>query len=1297
MHPAALDHITALDAERFRDRGRAAASASRVLPASKRKFVLRADAGRILARAPRTESPGRAWILDNTRLIATAARDTRDLGDSLKHHPAVAGGMSLVLPRALAVAREYLDAAGWQLTEESLLAFLEGYQQISELEMGELWALRPALQFRLLEMLAVEDEDSWPAILTSLRRLADSAWDRVFREASTVHHALLRDPVQCYGAMDEDSQDRYRQEVADLAKRSPLGEREVAEAAVRLAAGIPAGTSRYRERRRHVGYYLVDSGRAALRREIAWAPKRAEAVRLAILNHPATFYLGGIEIFTFVIVAAMLSGLDALTPILAGLLLLLLPATQASVDFLNHLASYLAPPRPLPKLDFSTGIPPDCATMVAVPTLLLNEQQVRGLVLDLEIRFLANRDPNLYFALLTDTPDADAPVDDRDALADICQKAIDDLNHRYGGRGHRPFFLFHRYRAFNPAEGRWMGWERKRGKLLDLNQFLRGVDSLFPVRTGDLAVLPRIRYVLTLDSDTQLPRDAAAKLVGAIAHPLNRAVVDPHTRMVVEGYGILQPRIGISVQSASRSRLASLYSGQTGFDIYTRAVSDVYQDLFGEGIFTGKGIYEVDVMRDVLENRFPDNALLSHDLMEGAYARAALVSDIELIDDYPSHFSAYSRRKHRWVRGDWQILRWLKSSVPDAQGRLILNPTGVISRWKILDNLRRSLLEPGLLVLLLAGWMYLPGGAAFWTLAAAAMLWLPALWQLLFALLRAPWGQRAFRAWIRDTASAFLKANVVALLALVFLLHQALLSLDAIVRSILRVFVTRKRLLEWETAAQAEQAGGRKATVDRYLEWTPVLATAIGFAVWMARPEALPVALPVLLAWFFSLGISAFLNRARRSRFSGLEARHREWLLEEARRIWRYFDEWSTRDTHWLIPDNVREDGRVAGRLSPTNLGMLLNARAAAVVMGIGKLPDFVSSTERTLSTMELLERHRGHFLNWYDTETLRPLEPRFVSTVDSGNLAACLWTLKQACLRFARDSEPACELEERLTAIAHHCDELVHAMDFQFLYQERRKVLSVGFHLDDNRLDESAYDLLASESRIAVFMAIAKGDVPQEAWFHLGRAHTLQQGERVLLSWTGTMFEYLMPSLWIRHNRRTILERSMRGAIRVQREFARRKGVPWGISESAHLTPGSPEYGYAPFGVPDLALKRSGGDSLVIAPYAAFLALPFDPDQAVSNLRHMEEFGWTGRYGLFEAVDYSHSGAQPVRCWMAHHLGMSMLAICNLLFDGAIQSCFHAEPAVLATELLLEERVPAAVTADADFGDLLNAAAAAR
>jgi cyclic beta-1,2-glucan synthetase len=988
-------------------------------------------------------------------------------------------------------------------------------------------------------------------------------------------------------------------------------------------------------------------------------------------------------------VIGLLSGLDTFTPIVAGFLLLILPATQAAVEFMNNLTTSFLRPRALPKLDFSKGIPDDCLTMVAVPSLILNEPQVRDLVLDLEIRFLANRDPNLLFALLTDWPDADQPRDERDALVDVCRTMIEGLNKKYGARGRKPFYLFHRYRMFNPSEGRWMGWERKRGKLHDLNQLLRGGFDSFPIKIGDLSILPDVRYVITLDSDTQLPRDSAAKLVGAIAHPLNRAVIDPATRMVVEGYGILQPRIGVSISSASRSRLASLYSGQTGFDIYTRAVSDVYQDLYGEGIFTGKGIYDVDAMRDSLDHRFPENALLSHDLIEGAYARAALVSDIELIDDYPSHFSAYSRRKHRWVRGDWQIMRWMFSTVPDLHGRMIPNPISLVSQWKIFDNLRRSLLEPNTLLLFLAGWIYLPGDPAYWTLWTVAMLLMPSCSNLLFAVLFAPWKSGALTAWAWETAGVFVKGVIVAVLSIVFLLHQALLSIDAIVRSVLRVFVTKRKLLEWETAAQAEVAARKKATVDVYLDWTPAISITFALAVWLIRPNALIVAAPVLAGWFLSRWISAWLNRSPRARSHELNAAGTELLRDSAERMYRFFRDWSLPATHWLIPDNVREDGSVALRISPTNVGLLLNARIAGVHFGFLSLAEFVSQTKETLATVEQLVKYRGHLMNWYDVETLAPLEPRFVSTVDSGNLVACLWTLKQAALTFAAESKTkrglTAELAEDLAGIARNCQSLVEATDFQFLYQSRKKVLSVGFDVSRQELSKSAYDLLASESRIASFVAIAKNDVPQEAWFHLGRGQVLTRGERVLLSWTGTMFEYLMPELWMRHYPDTITDQSSRAVVRIQRDYGRRKGVPWGISESACSPDDGGEYGYAPFGIPGIAMKRPDRKALVISPYSSFLALGVDSHAAIDNLQQMAEFGWIGRYGFYEAIDYTQAGAEVIRTWMVHHLGMSLLSACNVLFDNQIQRYFHAEPHVMATELLLHERVPNAVAVDAE------------
>ena len=671
------------------------------------------------------------WLIENYRLIRTAQKETHRLATSFRNYRTVSDQGAGLLPLPYVVAKSYLSASFDFFTEEGLTAFLNGFQEIHELAMAELWALKPSLQLVLLERVvanAAEPGTSLPVILDSLRTAGECQWKELFESVSIVHTTLARDPAGAYARMDYDSREGYRTVISELARNSDASEHQVAEAAVELAAAATG-----LERTRHVGYWLINAGVGTLRSRINYrAPFRRKLLDLA-LQWPQSFYMIGIEVLTLIALWELLEWPDLFIPSLASVFLVILPASQAAVDFMNNLVSYLAPPRALPKLDFSEGIPADCATMVAVPTLLLNERQVRQLVMDLEIRFLANRDPNLYFALLTDSPDSDKPHDERDALVDVCRELVEDLNDRYGSATHTPFYMLHRERTYNASEGRWMGWERKRGKLLDLNQLTRGGFDAFPVKIGDLKVLPKIRYVITLDSDTQLPRDAAHKLVGAIAHPLHRAVIDPETNMVVAGYGILQPRIGISIQSASSSHLASIYSGQTGFDIYTRAISDVYQDLFGEAIFTGKGIYDIDALRAALDHRFPENALLSHDLIEGAYARVGLVTDIELIDDYPSHFSAYSRRKHRWVRGDWQIMRWLLPRVPDFEGKVIPNPISLISRWKILDNLRRSLLEPATLALLVAGWLFLPGGPVFWTFASITMLLTP-VWSSLLVL-----------------------------------------------------------------------------------------------------------------------------------------------------------------------------------------------------------------------------------------------------------------------------------------------------------------------------------------------------------------------------------------------------------------------------------------------------------------------------------------------------------------------------------------------------------------------------------
>ena len=683
---------------------------------------------------------------------------------------------------------------------------------------------------------------------------------------------------------------------------------------------------------------------------VGFQPPLGQRIASFLRRHPSEFYLPGTEVLTLAIMSAIVLLLTNTytSPelIFFSMVMLLLPCSQSAIQLVNYLITSLLEPQILPKLDFSEGVPDNCTTLVAIPSLLFNQEQVRRLVEDLEVRFLGNHDPNIHFALLTDLPDSPVPANEDDPLIDYCAQLVRELNEKYASQASGSFLLFHRHRVYNPRERVWMGWERKRGKLMDLNKLLRSEHDSFPVKVGDLSILPQIRFVITLDADTELPRGSADRMIGAMAHPLNQAIIDPdpEKNIVVAGYGILQPRVGVSVQSASRSRLASLYSGETGFDIYTRAISDVYQDLYGEGIFAGKGIYEVDTVHRVLDRRFPRNALLSHDLIEGAYARAGLASDIEIIEDYPSHYSAYNRRKHRWLRGDWQITGWLLSRVPDESGRKVPNPISLVSQWKILDNLRRSLVEPATFLLLVFGWLVLPGNPLYWTLATLGILFVPAWFQFLFNLVRAAVERKS--QVVKDARTALLTANASMFFTLSFLPHQMLLSLDAVVRTLVRRLVTRRRLLEWETAAETELSARKRTPVDIYLDWMPALALALGVLVFFTGRRAFFAALPILLLWGCSKWISMWLNLPSRALRSETSDKDELFLSGTALRTWRYFAEFSTEEHNWLIPDNVQEEpAAVAARMSPTNLGFLLNARQVACEFGFLTVPEFAEQT----------------------------------------------------------------------------------------------------------------------------------------------------------------------------------------------------------------------------------------------------------------------------------------------------------------------------------------------------------------
>ncbi len=1310
------------------------------------------------------------------------------------------------------------------------------------------------------------DQVSMSNAIGSIRFLGAMDWREFVETMSVVEQTLGQDPGDVYDKMDFATRDRYRHVVEKIARKSPHSENEVARQAIQLAR---EGAARHgaADRAAHVGFYLVAEGLAQLEQATAVRTSVAAALGNLGRRYPLSLYGGTIllltAIFTGSLVAkAFAGGLHGWILGLFGLLLLLC-TSQLAIALANWLATLLATPRPLPRMDFSRGIPSELRTLVVVPTILADARAVEMLAEALEVRFLANRDDHLHFGLLTDFSDAAAEtLPEDELLLALAQQRIEALNARYRNAKGDHFFLFHRPRRWNPLDRIWMGYERKRGKLADLNRLLRdgaedGPGDRFARVVGDTRILANVKYVITLDTDTQLARDTAWQFVGAMAHPLNRARYDESRQRVVAGYGILQPRVAVSLSGTDRSRYAHMCAIEPGIDPYTRTVSDVYQDLFGEGSFIGKGIYDVDAFERALNGRFPENRILSHDLLEGCYARAGLLSDVQLYEEYPSRYSTDVSRRHRWIRGDWQIARWLLPDIPVPDARRRRNPLSLLSRWKIFDNLRRSLMAAALTLLLLLGWSVL-AAPWFWTLVVIGIVLVPALLASVLTGLHKT-GDVTLKQHVSAAMQAARRQCVQPLFTLVCLPYEAFFSLDAVLRVIWRMLISHKRLLQWNLAGDAERQG-RAGQADswRTMWFAPALATATGIYLAAYRPAALWVAGPLLILWFASPSIAWWISQPQILRRERLTTDQVRFLRRLSRKTWAFFETFVGEKDHWLPPDNFQEHpvAVIAHRTSPTNMGLALMANLAAYDFGYIAAGQLLDRTARALHTMASLERHRGHFYNWYDTQTLQPLAPKYISSVDSGNLAGHLLTLQPglsdlaeqkitgsrvfeglqdtlaivvdaaASVPEARDATRLMALEQDLTAaildppttltalrrrldrlaasaaglvadmearaidpesplggwtralagqctdaraelmtlapwtdmlssengygdffaldeiptlsdlavleatfrpaiaqrlraaaasggqawlgdlqrllaegsrqaqarlatikvLARQC-EMFARMDYDFLYDEKCHLLVIGYNGTEHRRDTSYYDLLASEARFASFVAIAQGQLPQESWFALSRLLTLADGEPILLSWSGSMFEYLMPLLVMPSYARTLLDQTCRAAVARQIAYGKKRGVPWGISESGynaidvHLN-----YQYRAFGVPGLGLKRGLADDLVIAPYASALALMVAPEQACLNLQRLAADGLETRYGFYEAIDYTPSRLPSgktrvvVRSFMAHHQGMSLLSLAHVLLDRPMQQRFESVPMFQATRLLLQERIPKAV-----------------
>ncbi|HEX6900394.1 MAG TPA: glucoamylase family protein [Thermoanaerobaculia bacterium] len=1359
------------------------------------------------------------WLLDNQHVIQAALREVaEDLpGSFYRKLPRVPSGEA----RVAEVARQAWEGRVGPIDLERVRRFLEESQETEPLTIGEIWALPALLRLEALEDLAAAAAGGDPATpltgeeaatqvgeaVLSLRALAAADWMAFFEKVSLVEAELRRDPAGAYAGMDFETRDRYRQAVEDLSRGSGRPELEVVREAARLGAAGRAGG-----RERHIGFYLVDAGRPVLAGRLGYrAPLRTWAGRWA-RRHPALVYLGSVLVLTAGALALALSLPPAAVSGLQrwGLaVLLLVPAVTLAVSVTGSLLTLSLPPRVLPKMGFAADLPDDARTLVVTPCMLSSREEVESLLRGLEVDFLANPGRNLGFALLSDFLDAPRQEMPDDAeLLRLAAAGVRELEARYGGRGDgRPrFFLLHRERRFNAAEGVWMGWERKRGKLAELNRLLAGAsDTSFTDFAGDLPRFGPVRFVLTLDADTRLPRGSAARLAAILAHPLNRAELDADGR-VAAGYTVLQPRVELTPESADRTRYARLFSGEAGLDLYTRAVSDVYQDLFGRGIYAGKGLYDPAVFEACLAGRVPENAILSHDLFEGLCGRAALVSDVVLFEDYPPHLLVAMRRLHRWVRGDWQLLPWLFPRVPASADRR-RNRLPLIGLWMIADNLRRSLFAPSLVLLLAAGWLWLPGPAWIWAALAAGALAAP----IFLGGLTATWRLVRGAAWqptLVDAAWSVRGNAARAAAALAFLPYEAFMTVDAIVRTLWRLAVSRRHLLEWTTAAHAAARLGERPAAARFwreMAAAPVLAAVLGLLVAWLAPGRLGAALPFLVPWAVSPWLAAWMSRAPAEPAPALAPAEIRRLRRLARRTWHFYERFAGPEDHWLPPDNFQEEpgGAVAHRTSPTNIGMLLLSALAAYDFGYLSAEGLVTWLRSTLETLARLGGHpAGHLWNWYDTLHLSPLEPRYVSTVDSGNLAGALLVVARGCgelaalppgprpelwhgladsvevlgevveavgaaghrreaeailsglsslrarieagagaaagwpallaevetrslpavkegiaalaeasspplddatfgeLRGWTDSlhqqiamirrvlelppEAAAALRQDLEELAAAAEERALRMDFGFLFDRGRQLFRIGYNASTGEPDPNHYDLLASEARVASLVAMARGDVPASHWLHLGRPFARVGRTTALLSWGGTMFEYLMPLLLTHAPEQTPLARSCRAAVARQIAFADQHGIPWGVSESCYAELDAHRvYRYRAFGVPGLGLKRDLGDRLVVAPYASLLALPVDPPAVSRNLGRLLGLRMLGRYGLYEAIDYGPAAAGPprkparVRSYMAHHQGMILVALDNFLNGGPMPRRFHSDPRIATVEMLLRERIP--------------------
>lgn len=1241
--------------------------------------------------------------------------------------------------------------------------------------------------------------------IDSLRIMDSINWKSFFAETSEVEKTLRKDPANVYSSMDFETKDYYRHRIEEISRKTDINELDLIKSALELSILHKDDEKKYKK---HIGYYLIDDGLNEILEKYSITKKIDK--KMSEFSYLSFIFLGTIIINLAILVLTYLIPLNFTTgQYILAFVLMIIPSSEVVISLLNWFVAKEFPVGFIPKMDYTKEIPESERTIVVIPSILGSGKAVVELVKKLEIYYLANRDKNIFFALLGDFNDSENENEDLDkSINDEGIKAVKRLNQKYSKNQQDIFYFLNRKRVYNMSEGVYMGYERKRGKLMEFMALIRGNNkTTYNVISSDIGLLKYAKYIITLDSDTFLPIGSAKKLIGAMGHVLNKPYVEGYR--VVRGYGIMQPKVGVNLEDKHKTYFSEIFAGDAGVDAYSTASSDTYQDLFKEGIFTGKGIIEIDTFYNVLKDEIPENKVLSHDLIEGVLTRCALVTDVEVIDGYPSSYISSALRLHRWVRGDWQIASYIFSSKLSS-----------ISKWKIIDNLRRSLLAPTLILGLLATLTVLKGSVEIAVLLFLALI-IPAVFTV-----------TDFVVTPKKKLMGTFKNLKQIILIISFIPYQAYLMLDAIFRTIFRLLISRKKLLQWKTADKVEKSVKNNYSWYYQKMWISVLVAIIMIVASLKSSYSIIVIISAIsLLWIITPALACKISKEKVFIKDRLELEDEEFLRENSRRIWAYYEDFVNEENNYLAPDNFQEKPfkGVAHRTSPTNIGMGLITNITAYDLGYLSIGEVIYRTELILDGMRGLEKYHGHYLNWYDTKTKGALWPRYVSTVDSGNLLGYLWIIKETIRNFKKDpiirkkeilalkdtynlvrkdekeeffdglpdnvslkdyknilaeelkrinsklndnekvsdkekkeyywlkklkkemeikidfydfifdgiekivmdsfteyESPSLlklinllkdikessgkdfkevlnkkinklnEFSERLNLISSEIDSIMEDMNFKFLYKENRGLFAIGYNVEEDSLGNSYYDLMASEARIASFLAIARNEIPNNHWYKLSRNMTKAFGQKSLVSWSGTMFEYFMPFQIMKSFKNTIWDLTYSSVVNAQKIYGEKKGIPWGISESAYYEfDVAQNYQYKAFGVPGIGLKRGLEEEVVVSPYSSIMTLPYNTKVSIDNLKNLYKNKAYGKYGLIEAIDYSdekvEDGAKEVRCYMVHHLGMSLLALDNVLNNNILQERFHNIPEIKAVEILLKEKIPANITFEREI-DINNA-----